>query len=419
MIIDAHAHIFNADCVPFRSFLERVSPLAGLVASEVLEWTTYESEVDASRRGPARRWIARRLKARGAQGARVRRAESAIRDAGGPHLLEVLRLASGEVGAIARTLVEEGAREGVGLTVNLPMDLEHAYRRREALDIPYPLQLQATLRACRAQAGKLVSFVFFDPRRADALDLVKHHCESHPEQFKGVKVYPSLGYLPLGTRQLPQAHPAWDGKLRELYAYCAANRLPITTHCSRGGVHSDHPATFQGRSVPSGDLSWFYRTFSAPLRWLPVLREFPDLKLNLAHFGGGAFWRPEPKQGKGHPDDAMWRYDAFIGKSDWREDIVTLMESFPGVYTDLSYHPYSLHPEEEELNHYRTELAAFLKVPGVANRVMFGSDMHLVRLESAHRAYVRAYRTLLESIPGVADRVLRRNAQRFLGLPIT
>lgn len=81
--------------------------------------------------------------------------------------------------------------------------------------------------------------------------------------FAGIKVYPPLGFDPW-----PE-----DGKEREkveyLYRFCIARKISLTSHCSDGGFVTADRA----------------REFASPKRWGKVLERYPELRLNLAHFG--------------------------------------------------------------------------------------------------------------------------------------
>jgi len=95
--------------------------------------------------------------------------------------------------------------------------------------------------------------------------------------FTGIKVYPPLGFDP------------WPGdaaeltKVKYLYQYCVDHKIPIVTHCGGSGFQTVNDEK--------------RRLFTSPTRWHDVLREYADLRINFAHFGGaerdpsGMFWR--------------------------------------------------------------------------------------------------------------------------------
>ena len=76
--------------------------------------------------------------------------------------------------------------------------------------------------------------------------------------MKGLKIHPvAQGFAPD------------DERMRPVYQWMVEHNLPITSH---SGVNVDQESRF-----------------GEPERWIPVLEEFKDLKLILAHLGNG-FW---------------------------------------------------------------------------------------------------------------------------------
>ena len=82
--------------------------------------------------------------------------------------------------------------------------------------------------------------------------------------FAGIKVYPPLGFDPWPDDETERQ------KVRELYRVAEEKRIPITCHGGSGGF----------RAIP---LATAVR-FASISKWEAVLKEYPQLKLNLAHF---------------------------------------------------------------------------------------------------------------------------------------
>jgi predicted TIM-barrel fold metal-dependent hydrolase len=135
--------------------------------------------------------------------------------------------------------------------------------------------------------------------------------------------------------------------------------------------------------------------YTAPARYRPVLKKYPNLVLNFAHMGK--------------------RHIRTIGgkeQADWREDILEFIREYPNVYTDFSF-------TAGEPSFYG-ELSALFRRLGpseaekVSRRIMYGSDF-MVNLFK-----VRSYRDYLESFSQSAlDAELKmlfcnENPQRFL-----
>ncbi|MEE9911847.1 MAG: amidohydrolase family protein [Deltaproteobacteria bacterium] len=169
--------------------------------------------------------------------------------------------------------------------------------------------------------GQVFPFLAVDPRRIGILELVKMKVNQGKGIFKGIKIYPPLGYLP--------THP----NLEPIFDYCSRYDIPIILHCSPGGMQN-----FRSRNYVSswtGNSHWEdfqsvdrnkSRFYTAPEKWLPVLDRWPDLRINFAHFGGGE------------------RLDK--GDRAWMNDIIKLIRKHPHVYTDFSYHARPKLPEK-------------------------------------------------------------------------
>ena len=170
----------------------------------------------------------------------------------------------------------------------------------------------------RQQGSSVFPFLAVDPRRPGILELVRQKV-GPGKPFSGVKLYPSLGYLP--------THPG----LFPIYEYCMKNDAPITVHASRGVIktwcktittplQNGKPAT-----VTFNDTDFTpFDCFGAPDNWKPVLKRYKGrLRVNFAHFGG--------------PEELAKYGDAETRETSWTKRIIDLMKEFPkNVYTDMS-----------------------------------------------------------------------------------
>jgi predicted TIM-barrel fold metal-dependent hydrolase len=249
-------------------------------------------------------------------------------------------------------------------------------------------------------------FVAFDPLRdvqgGGALALVREATQR--AGFIGVKLYPPVGFLPIGNAALsggetraagaagaPSASAdvargqALDTALRGLYALCAAEEIPITAHAS-----------------PSNQFAIGFGELAAPARWAPVLREFPTLRLNFGHFG--------------HETGADGAAGIEAGTA-WMHQAAELIEAFPHVYADLSGSP--LVYDASYATRFGAHLTALCaRFPRLSSRLMYGSDWWLSRFDPGGPAgMVETYETRLESWLGAGARgaIMGRNALRFLG----
>ncbi len=138
----------------------------------------------------------------------------------------------------------------------------------------------------------------------------------------GIKIYPSLGYLP--------SHPL----LMEIFAICEQKDIPVIAHCSSGTIHNHKRlmTNIEGLRYKNGQFvnckEWkffangnvYAEYFNSPNNWTPVLSQFKNLRLNLAHFGGAEQIEKHIKHG-----------------NSWVTKIIELCENYPNVYSDLSY----------------------------------------------------------------------------------
>jgi hypothetical protein len=168
-----------------------------------------------------------------------------------------------------------------------------------------------------------------------------------------------------------------DERLYPIYAYCASHRIPVTTHCENGGL-------------PGYDG---YYQLADPENWKPVLKRFPDLVLNLAHFD---------KTG-----------------SPWQTVIEQMMREWPSVYTDISF--------DTEMfwmpGRYFENLHRVLREPGLQDRLLYGTDWYMGRLLWTEKTYLewftRGARRILWNPVRFSKSDIRRltedNPRRFLG----
>jgi predicted TIM-barrel fold metal-dependent hydrolase len=239
--------------------------------------------------------------------------------------------------------------------------------------------------------GRFHPFVGFDPRReliarrAGDIELPFEVVKAAVERYGciGVKLYPPMGWRPIGntaTVGMSAADAtAIDAILREFYDWCQTAQVPLTAHCNESNFADDA-----------------FKDFTSPKNWVAVLTDFPDLHLNLGHFGGAHVVEP--------PDG-------------WPRQIARAVERFDHLYVDVGNQPvYS----PEVMGAYIDMLAAMFADPSteaLAGRVMFGSDWYMVALHPEADRFLSAYRALYEGRFGaeVGRGFMGGTALRFLG----
>lgn len=288
---------------------------------------------------------------------------------------------------IVRNLYPQGTR-----FVVLPMDMACM----NAGKVPKPLDKQhEKLGQLRDEFPDLViPFAAVDPRRPNVVQQTKTLLEEHG--FRGIKLYPPLGY-----------HPN-DPVLRPLYGYAAERQIPVLTHCSRRGVlYRGRPTASMltdpetGFPLPKVGRKEAKTRLADPDNYLPILRAHPTLKLCLAHFGGDEEWEK-------YLNDPRPSRTGAVQKS-WLEKIADMImsEAFENLYTDISYTVYA----DEK---YLSVLQELLSDERLRRRVLFGSDFYVV--EDA-KLEEREHSKKIKSVLGAElfDTIANHNPNAFLG----
>jgi uncharacterized protein len=268
--------------------------------------------------------------------------------------------------------------------VVLPINFRYMGAGEEG--IGYEQQLDNLIEVKKKNPDTCLPFVFIDPRMgtpAQNRDFVKKYIE---KGFKGIKLYPSLGYYP------------YDPGLELVYEYAMENNLPIMTHCSRGGIyyndtHSPQqlhslsmnpqvstilhdPKTAANKreyNFTASATKEFKNNFLDPENYVDVLLKFKTLKLCFAHFGGDL----------GELEVKVKKPDAWT----WYDKIKALINNpeFPNVFTDISYSLYS----KENMALFKKDLyvdpTAKPEVQDaqkhLRSRILFGTDFFMTLQE--------------------------------------
>jgi predicted TIM-barrel fold metal-dependent hydrolase len=277
---------------------------------------------------------------------------------------------------------------------------EEAFKSKERalLGIPNPYEIELScgfnahmrdLEELSKDHPDVIPFLAVDPRRIGVMELIEMKVNKGEGVFKGIKVYPQLGYLP--------SHP----HLEKVFEYCEKHNVPVTTHTSSmGGIknyesenyvvswveNNNHLEDFKDYNGNKGQY------YSDPEKWRPVLERWPQLRLNFAHFGGDYQFegQPDPKDIK------------------WMNSIIDLIKKYDNVYADLSYYT-----RKETLAY----IANLMKQNDILkSRLMFGTDYIMIMLDRELGGLDNYFDNFSEfEQPFMRDMLLRTNALRFLG----
>jgi len=185
----------------------------------------------------------------------------------------------------------------------------------------FSFHLNNLMTLVQKRKDELYPFVAVDPRRPGMVDaIISGSFFEGDERFYGVKLYPRMGYH-------PQCKP-----MDAVYKYCNDKGLPIIYHCGMGGFP---PST-----------AWKYTDFGNPLNFEPVVKKYPNLKIDFAHMGS---------------TDPTYT---------WAKTVVRLVNENDNVYSDLS-----CYTGTDEL----TPMKKFWDDnPKLKKRLMFGTDFDVM-----------------------------------------
>jgi len=331
MMINCHCHIFSLDYVP-KEFRNRFL---------------------LDTRNPVHRFVHRLLR-------------TILPD--GSKLETFFDFASLTISEIADRLVQEMDEAGIEICTPLMMDMEFCQAFGGGVK-SFDDQIKGTIEAVevvnrRYGRPRMLPFVAADPRRVDVVDVVISALQGGA--FKGVKIYPVMGFTPDDRRLYP------------IYEHCMRNEIPITTHCENGGIPG---------------LDDYYH-LAHPSYWKTVLSDFPELKLNLAH---------NDRTG-----------------SSWQPVIRDLIMRYPNIYTDISYDREMFHKPAR----YFKSIKMMLNTPKVQDRILYGSDWYMGRYLWTEASYLNWFTLYSRKIPwcriGFTEeemtRLMEENPMSFLGI---
>ena len=248
-------------------------------------------------------------------------------------------------------------------------------------------------------------FLAVDPRRPGIAEFAKTNV-GKGKLFAGVKLYCPNGYSPTD----PLLYGS-DGKRDGIYAFCEDNGIPVTAHNSDGGfatlaksvyisglihvngqLHQlDNELLKFSKAITEKDAVYERAlTLNHPLIWRKVAEKYPNLLLNLAHFGGGR----QLEAAMDNPGNITL----------WSNRIIELInDKRYNVYTDVSC-----------FSEFRAidKLIASKVYPEIRKKILYGSDYTLLLLfEDNFDDNISQFRSKFGSD---FDIIARENPQEFL-----
>lgn len=245
----------------------------------------------------------------------------------------------------------------------LPMDM--AFMGAGKVPRKYEEQLQEL----DTLSDSVIKFIHVDPRRPHVDILFRYKTEV--DNYKGMKLYPPLGYYP------------FDSRLMSLYSYCESKNLPIIAHGSPG-----NPVHFKGSrkelytllSVDGNDPKYkkmsapqLCSIFTHPMNYKMVLPHFPKLNFCIAHIGSSAW-------------DEYLTGD--ISGDNWLSHIIELIHRYDNFWTDISF----TLADERYWALFKVMMSSDDKL---ASRVLFGSDYYMNEIENDEREWSIKFRAFI------------------------
>nr|VFJ91711.1 MAG: Amidohydrolase [Candidatus Kentron sp. LFY] len=255
----------------------------------------------------------------------------------------------------------------------LPMDMSQMCAGKVKEDIDIQHEKLAELCKNEKYADLLIPFAHIEPRRNGALDRLKNLVENHG--FKGVKIYPTLGYA-----------PDHSVLMNDIYPYMIKNNIPLMAHCSRGFVNGRCDGITKEEAYKYAD----------PDQYRKVMDEYPGLRICLAHFGGVGEWERH-LNGENVGSDPTWV-----------KKITDLLESdYKNIFADISYTIFNF---QENLPY----LKVLLQDKQIVPKVLFGSDFYMVESEkySEKRLSIDLRASLGEDL---FWEIANKNPRKYLG----
>ena len=214
-----------------------------------------------------------------------------------------------------------------------------------------------------AKKENILPFMHVDPRRKNVLELLKYCVEKL--NFKGIKLYPPLGYFP------------YDDRLDPIYEYCEEKNLPVLVHCS-----PYNPVRFKGKKTELIELlkkskkpietkgknrRQLCKYFTDPDNYLYVVEKYKKLRICLAHFGSEYYWKKYIFK----PGD----------ENNWMIKVKNLVSSdrYNNFFTDISF------TVNKEV--YFSLLKILLSDKKIRQKVLFGSDFYMVETLTDERMF--------------------------------
>jgi len=297
------------------------------------------------------------------------------------------------------------------IILTAPAIVDYNYWLDDQSASPLRAQVELMSRLSLRQKRPMHGYVAFDPLREvkrkpgrpSALSLVQEAVMKRG--FLGVKLYSPMGFKPTGNAEKNMTFPAFalqndqslgvalDKALDELYAWCDANEVPILAHTTDS--QSAGP-DYAGRAEPKF--------------WERVVKKYPNLRLNLAHFGN--FSQAIGESGATKPYEKTWEYEIASYIKGGR---------YPNVYTDISFFSWVLDgaTAKDQVAVVKKFFHKYFEADPKCERLMYGTDWNMTARKTGVAEYAGSIEVFFRDLglnEAQLDNLFYKNALRYLGL---
>ncbi|WP_019502254.1 amidohydrolase family protein [Pseudanabaena sp. PCC 6802] len=323
--------------------------------------------------------------------------------------------------------------------VVLSMDMTRMDAGESEQSFEQQLTELAQLKQNQKYSELILPFICLDPRRDGVVELGLDYLEK--QNFAGIKLYAPLGYYP------------YDSRLNPVYRYAEDKRIPIITHTSPAGVYYRggdkklksylQDFKFDGIDVEEiveelkrnkrrngNDRQKICSFFAHPVQYLYLLKQYPRLKIDFAHFGGNEDWDDYIENPLSHDDRK--KYDEIVREIrdllnndsrteqeqeelkqkikqafglNWLYLILQMLKAYDNVYADISY---TLNDEK-----YFSFLKVLLQDPQLRPKILFGSDYYMVQMATSEKKFSLDLRGYLGEVD--YQQIAEINPKAFFG----
>ncbi|PWW36890.1 putative TIM-barrel fold metal-dependent hydrolase [Idiomarina loihiensis] len=285
------------------------------------------------------------------------------------------------------------------------MDMAYPFDDNPKYDF-YDQQLERMTALENYSDGIILGFSAFDPLRFVARSaserVIRDAIETSLEHGKaGFKFYPPMGYKPAGNA------PRVERVVDHFMDFCVEHSIPVFTHCT--------PEGFQ--AYPGSGLN------SDPDYWEQALTKSEQratMRLCFGHAGGGKR-KVNGRWVKGWLSTTEKEWN---DSDNYARKVVELCRRYEHVYCDLSYLHEIVDDKKaqaslaERLEIELTREVSADKPYRLADKMMYGSDWHMVSMVNDIEEYFRQIKAIFETqkMQPFADRFYFKNALKYVDL---